>query len=346
MDNDRLVFTSLTGESITLHLQLIAPGNNPGELNIDSDPTQGIGSDRPDIIEFFKTHFAFSIQGSVLAMGQYFRVLALSINQDMTHVWVAEIDEQIEREPNYDHWVKSVKILLDKPERSPKETILLCRLQQKIDRYNALSQSLKADILGHVKPGAKPGQVILAVDLSIAGDVTQSLDKLRQLGYAPDLRHVSYPAGVHVLAILKDETAQSDEHLLPEWKALLERFPSEAVHLWSSSARFHQKQVVSMSEKSDSVSEVTEQIKAQIQQLATFQMQLGNATAANSVHLSSLLLDTAHRPTEASIRAIVAEALDPIAAKLDALCEKVDQIGDSLERITQKRPDDSETLSE
>lgn len=87
-------------------------------------------------------------------------------------------------------------------------------------------------VLERVKPGAKPGQVILAIDLSIAGNSDQALDKIKQLGYTPDIRHVSYPSGVHVLAVLRDESGGSDEHLLSEWETLLGSFPHECVHLW------------------------------------------------------------------------------------------------------------------
>jgi len=87
-------------------------------------------------------------------------------------------------------------------------------------------------VLERVKPGARPGQVILAIDLSIAGDSDQALDRIKELGYTPEIRHVSYPSGVHVLAILRDERSESDEHLIPEWETLFQNFPQHSVHLW------------------------------------------------------------------------------------------------------------------
>jgi hypothetical protein len=95
-------------------------------------------------------------------------------------------------------------------------------------------------VLERVKPGAKPGQVILAIDLSIAGSSDQALDTIKRLDYTPEIRHVSYPSGVHVLAVLRDEHATSDDHLLPEWEALLEYFPPECVHLWRGLSGHHE----------------------------------------------------------------------------------------------------------
>ncbi len=56
-----------------------------------------------------------------------------------------------------------------------------------------------------VKPGDKLGQIILAVDLTVAGTVDRTLAKIQDLGYDPKIRHVNYLSGVHVLAILKEE---------------------------------------------------------------------------------------------------------------------------------------------
>ncbi len=40
-------------------------------------------------------------------------------------------------------------------------------------------------ILNYIKPGAKAKEVILAVDLTSAGNVDQTLAILQQLGYQP-----------------------------------------------------------------------------------------------------------------------------------------------------------------
>jgi hypothetical protein len=90
-------------------------------------------------------------------------------------------------------------------------------------------------ILECVKPGAKPGQIVLAVDLSVAGNTEEVLSKINQLGYQPEICHVAYPLGVHVLAILKDEqhnTPTSDDYLLQEWEQLQGQINPDAVHLW------------------------------------------------------------------------------------------------------------------
>ena len=90
-------------------------------------------------------------------------------------------------------------------------------------------------VLECIKPGAKAGQVMLAVDLSVAGDADQVLATIRHLGYDLKIRHVTYPSGVHVLAVLKDEQHQtpvSDEYFLAEWLQLRSQINPDAVHLW------------------------------------------------------------------------------------------------------------------
>ncbi|MEM9904264.1 MAG: hypothetical protein AAF921_04485 [Cyanobacteria bacterium P01_D01_bin.44] len=89
-------------------------------------------------------------------------------------------------------------------------------------------------VLECVKPGVMAGQVILAVDLTTAGSTDAALAAIEQLGYAPEIRHVAYPAGVHVLAVLKDEQHESvdDEYLMDEWQQVLSVITPDAVHLW------------------------------------------------------------------------------------------------------------------
>ena len=90
-------------------------------------------------------------------------------------------------------------------------------------------------VLECVKAGAKLGQIILAVDLTVAGAVDRVLAKIQDLGYNPEIRHVNYPSGVHVLAILKDEQhseAVDDDYLLDEWLQVRSEINPDAVHLW------------------------------------------------------------------------------------------------------------------
>ena len=90
-------------------------------------------------------------------------------------------------------------------------------------------------VLECVKPGAKLGQIILAVDLTVAGAVGRLLAKIQDLGYDPEIRHVNYPSGVHLLAILKNEQhseAVDDDYLLDEWLQIRSEINPDAVHLW------------------------------------------------------------------------------------------------------------------
>ncbi|MDY7015151.1 MAG: hypothetical protein SVX43_16455 [Cyanobacteriota bacterium] len=85
------------------------------------------------------------------------------------------------------------------------------------------------------KPGAKPGQIILAIDLTQIKSPTKVLSAIEGLGYSPKLRLVEYASGVHALAILKDEKHQSsmpEDYLEDEWMKLQEFMPGAAVHLW------------------------------------------------------------------------------------------------------------------
>ena len=90
-------------------------------------------------------------------------------------------------------------------------------------------------LLECVKPGAKLGQIILAVDLTVAGAVDRILAKIQDLPSDPEIRHTNYPSGVHVLAILKDEQhkqAVDDDYLLDEWLQVRSEINPDAVHLW------------------------------------------------------------------------------------------------------------------
>jgi hypothetical protein len=90
-------------------------------------------------------------------------------------------------------------------------------------------------VLECVKPGAKLGQIILAVDFTVVGAVDRILAKIQDLGYDPEIRHLNYPSGVHVLAILKNEQhseAVDDDYLLDEWLQVRSEINPDAVHLW------------------------------------------------------------------------------------------------------------------
>ncbi|NJK75151.1 MAG: hypothetical protein HC849_09875 [Oscillatoriales cyanobacterium RU_3_3] len=90
-------------------------------------------------------------------------------------------------------------------------------------------------VLECVKPGAQLGQIILAVDLTVAGAIDRTLATIQDLGYDPQIRHVNYSSGVHVLAILKDEQhseAIDDDYLLEEWLQVRSQINPDAVHLW------------------------------------------------------------------------------------------------------------------
>ena len=88
--------------------------------------------------------------------------------------------------------------------------------------------------LNCIKPGVKSGQVILAVDLSIAGNVNDVLARLQEMGYKPEIRHVAYRSGVHVLAVIKDEQHETVEpnYLMDEWRQLCSQINPSAVLLW------------------------------------------------------------------------------------------------------------------
>lgn len=90
-------------------------------------------------------------------------------------------------------------------------------------------------VLNSIKPGAKAKEVILAVDLTSAGNLDETLAILQELGYQPQRKHVAYQSGVHVLAILKQEqhnTVPDANYLMDEWRILCSRISSKSVHLW------------------------------------------------------------------------------------------------------------------
>ena len=89
-----------------------------------------------------------------------------------------------------------------------------------------------------IRPGTKPGQIILGVDLSETERSSQVLDLLTELGYEPQLRYLELRTGLHVFALLKDEQHEPNvmidqEYLMNEWETLVSHItPSTAVRLW------------------------------------------------------------------------------------------------------------------
>lgn len=94
-------------------------------------------------------------------------------------------------------------------------------------------------VLECVKPGAKVGQVILLVDLTVAGDAEQVLAQIAALGHEPEIRHIAYAAGVHVVAVIFDEKHDApvpDDYRINDWMALQDVVDPRAVHLWRGQA--------------------------------------------------------------------------------------------------------------
>jgi hypothetical protein len=88
-----------------------------------------------------------------------------------------------------------------------------------------------------LKVGAKPGQVVLFVDLSTVEQPSEVLRLLTSLGYEPQLRYLELKTGLHVVAILKDEQHDpsqqlDEEYLLDEWEDLTAQINPDAVRLW------------------------------------------------------------------------------------------------------------------
>lgn len=88
-----------------------------------------------------------------------------------------------------------------------------------------------------IQIGARPGQILLFVDLSAVEQPSDVLKRLTTLGYEPQLRYLELKTGLHVIAILKDEqldpTQSIDTHpLLDEWESLTEQIHPEAIRLW------------------------------------------------------------------------------------------------------------------
>lgn len=85
----------------------------------------------------------------------------------------------------------------------------------------------------------KPGQIVLAVDLTAAGSISETLHSIEAMGYRPKIRRVSYSEGTHLVAILKAEQPEvmADDYLLDEWQQVSQVISSEAVHLWRGKSK-------------------------------------------------------------------------------------------------------------
>jgi len=89
-----------------------------------------------------------------------------------------------------------------------------------------------------MRPGAKPGQIVLGIDLSEVEHPSQVLALVEQQGYEPQLRYLELKIGLHIFAILKDEqhdpmTMIDEDYLIDAWETLGSQItPSTAVRLW------------------------------------------------------------------------------------------------------------------
>lgn len=85
--------------------------------------------------------------------------------------------------------------------------------------------------------GAKPGQVVLFVDLTETPKSIEAIETLKTMGYAPQLRFCAFATGLHIVAVLKDEqhdpaAAIDETYLEDEWLALIDRLGQNSVRLW------------------------------------------------------------------------------------------------------------------
>jgi len=155
---DLLRITALTGESIAVGLYAIKQDFHFSTIPVSTFPKvkkcgleiTGIcisGANSSEITDFFKTHFAFSIDGFE---GRYYRAHMIGIKRLQLSLWVAELGEEqsIKSEFDYDQLVVVVDFLLSKPNRSPQETALLDCLTQKICEYDDLHHPI-ADCSGY-----------------------------------------------------------------------------------------------------------------------------------------------------------------------------------------------------
>jgi hypothetical protein len=92
--------------------------------------------------------------------------------------------------------------------------------------------------------GAKAGQIVLLVDLTLTPNPIETLDLLKSKGYEPQLKFCVFATGLHIVAVLKDEQLDpalpiDDEYLMGEWTALIEQINQDAVRLWRGHPKSH-----------------------------------------------------------------------------------------------------------
>jgi hypothetical protein len=92
----------------------------------------------------------------------------------------------------------------------------------------------------------QPGQLVMYVELSMMKHLTvaQTLQRLEQMGYTPQLRYLELADGIHLFAVLRDEQhnpmEQIDSHYrADEVIALFEAFPGDemAIHMATGSPK-------------------------------------------------------------------------------------------------------------
>lgn len=90
-----------------------------------------------------------------------------------------------------------------------------------------------------IRPGARPNQILLGLDLTEVENVSQVLNALVERGYEPEIRYLQLAIGLHVFAVLREATYSDElyEQLLDEWEILCEAITpddlNKAVRLWS-----------------------------------------------------------------------------------------------------------------
>jgi hypothetical protein len=85
--------------------------------------------------------------------------------------------------------------------------------------------------------GAKPGQILLLVDLTQTPKPIEALALIQSMGYEPQLKFCIFSTGLHVVAVLKEEQfdphqAIADDYWMDEWLALGQSLNPDAVKLW------------------------------------------------------------------------------------------------------------------
>jgi hypothetical protein len=85
--------------------------------------------------------------------------------------------------------------------------------------------------------GAKAGQIILLVELSLIPQPERTIEILESQGYSPKLYSCSFKTGQRLVAVLKNEQFDpsqeiDDEYLMSEWMELGAIINREAVRLW------------------------------------------------------------------------------------------------------------------